>query len=186
MTNPEAAATGRAREYETIYVLRADASRESCERISSRVEAVVGREGGRLTLVENWGRRQLAYAVGKRNRGIYVYVKYVGGGRLVAEIERNLRMLDEVLKFQTVRVRDAVNLSTLEVNPEDVKFEAVEPVAEDDADESWARTLGLEEPTREAKPPEVADRAEEPAEAVAAEDTEATSTAGDSEEEEKS
>ena len=185
MTDPDTAAVGCVREYETIYVLRPHTSRESSEKIASRVETVVSREGGRLTLVENWGRRQLAYAVRKCTRGIYVYIKYVGGGRLVAEIERNLRMLDDVLKFQTVRVRDSVDVNALKINPEDVRFEAVEPAAEDEADESWVRTLGLEESSREEKPSEVAASPEEPAKEAAIEPTEVSTTAGEPEEAEE-
>lgn len=133
----------KAREYETIYVLKPDVTRETQERIATRLEEVVGREGGKLTQVDNWGRRQLAYPVAKHRRGVYVYVKYVGGGVLVSELERNLKLLDDVLKYQTVLVRKDVNLTALEVNAENVKFEAVEPPTEDEPEESIERQLGL-------------------------------------------
>jgi small subunit ribosomal protein S6 len=133
----------KAREYETIYVLKPDVTRETQEKIATRLEEVVGREGGKLTQVDNWGRRQLAYPVAKHRRGVYVYVKYVGGGVLVSEFERSLRLLDDVLKYQTVLVRKDVNFSALEVNAENVKFEAVEPPTEDEPEESIERQLGL-------------------------------------------
>lgn len=135
----------RTREYETIYVLRPDVSKENAERIGARVDEAVAREGGKLTLVETWGRRQLAYPVTKYKRGVYVYLKYVGAGAVVSELERNLRMLDDVLKYQTVRVREEVDIGALEVNPENVKFEAIEPPAEEEEEESIERALGLEE-----------------------------------------
>jgi small subunit ribosomal protein S6 len=138
------------REYETIYVLRPDVTREVQERVASRIEEVVGREGGKLTQIENWGRRQLAYSVKKFRRGVYVYFKYVGGGQAVSEVERNLRMLDDVLKYQTVQVRAEIDPGTLEINAADVKFEAVEPPADDEPDESIERLLGfIESPERE-------------------------------------
>jgi small subunit ribosomal protein S6 len=149
MAQPLAAAAGRAREYETIYILRPDVAREQAERVSNRVQEVVAREGGKLTCVETWGRRQLAYRVAKYRRGIYVYVKYVGVGDLVSEIERNLRMLDDVIKYQTVKVRDGVDLASVAVDPERVKFEPVELPDEEEVEESLARTLGLEEIPRE-------------------------------------
>jgi small subunit ribosomal protein S6 len=140
----------KAREYETIYVLRPDVSRETQERIASRIEEVVGREGGKLTAVENWGRRQLAYTVAKCRRGVYIYSKYVGGGPLVNEIERNLRMQDDVLKYQTVLVNEAVDMSGVEVNPDNLKFEAVEPPGEDEPEETIEQVLGLvDSPERE-------------------------------------
>ncbi len=155
MARVEARGTPRAREYETIYVLRPDVPRDSQEKVAGRIGEVVGKVGGQLTQVETWGRRALAYPVDKYKRGVYVYLKYVGGGAVVNEIERNLRMLDDVLKYQTVKVRDDVDAATVQVNPEDVKFEAVEPPTEEESmEESLERALGLEEaPERELAPP---------------------------------
>lgn len=133
-----------AREYETIYVLRPDVAKDNQEKINQRVGEAVVREGGKLTSVENWGRRQLAYAVKKAKRGVYVYVKYVGGGAAVAEVERNLRMLDDVLKYQTVQVRDDVDASTVTVDAEALKFEAVELPGDDEVEETIERKLGFE------------------------------------------
>jgi small subunit ribosomal protein S6 len=133
-----------AREYETIYVLRPDVARESQERIAQRMGEAVAREGGKLTTIENWGRRQLAYAVKKAKRGVYVYVKYIGGGAAVSEVERNLRMLDDVLKYQTVQVRDDVDASTVTVDAEALKFEAVDLPGEDEVEETIERKLGFE------------------------------------------
>jgi small subunit ribosomal protein S6 len=133
-----------AREYETIYVLRPDVAKDTQEKINQRVGEAVVREGGKLTSVENWGRRQLAYAVKKAKRGVYVYVKYVGGGAAVAEVERNLRMLDGVLKYQTVQVREDVDASTVAVDAEALKFEAVELPGEDEVEDTIERKLGFE------------------------------------------
>lgn len=137
--------TGKpARGYETIYIMRPDVAKEAAEKIATRVGEVVEREGGRLTQVETWGRRALAYPVGKLRRGVYVYVKYVGGGALVNEIERNLRMLDDVIKYQTVLVEPEVDAASVTIDPERVKFEAIEPPNPDEEQEySLERELGL-------------------------------------------
>jgi small subunit ribosomal protein S6 len=76
---------------------------------------------------------------------VYVYLKYIGRGGLVSEVERNLRLLDDVLKYQTVKLNNEVVRETVTVAPEDVKFEYVEPPPEAEAEESLARELGLEE-----------------------------------------
>ena len=138
------AAGKHAREYETIYVLGPDVARESQEKIAQRMGEAVTREGGKMTTIENWGRRQLAYEVKKAKRGVYVYVKYVGGGAAVAEVERNLRMLDDVLKYQTVQVRDDVDAGTLTVDAEALKFEAVDLPGEDEVEDTIERQLGFE------------------------------------------
>jgi small subunit ribosomal protein S6 len=140
----------RVREYETIYVLRPDVARENQERIATRLTEVVARENGKLTTLENWGRRQLAYTVSKFRRGVYVYLKYLGGGALVAEVERNLRMLDGVLKYQTVQVGVDIDSAAVQVAPESVAFEAVEPATPEELAEPIERLLGLEQvPERE-------------------------------------
>jgi small subunit ribosomal protein S6 len=133
------------REYETIFILKADVSRESSESISTRVTDVVAREGGKLTRMENWGRRRLAYPVGKQKRGVYVYLKYIGKGGIVSELERNLRLQDDVIKYQTVKLREEVARDSVVVAAEDVKFEYVEVAADADADDSRARELGLDD-----------------------------------------
>lgn len=144
-----ATAPNRAREYETIYILRADIDADSAEKIGTRLAEVVGREAGRLTKVESWGRRRLAYDIGKQRRGVYMYLKYLGGGKVVSEIERNLRLSDGVIKYQTVLVRSDVEAAGVTVTDEDVKFERLElgPV-EEDRDDSRERQLGLIESER--------------------------------------
>lgn len=130
------------REYEVIYILRADVSKETAERVATRVEDVIAREGGKLTRVENWGRRPLAYEINSSKRGVYVYVSYLGQGAVVAELERNFRLLDEVIRFQTVKVSD--NPGDVEIDAEAIKFEAVEPPAEGEEEElTIEQELGL-------------------------------------------
>ena len=63
----------------------------------------------------------------------------------MSEVERNLRLLDDVLKYQTVKLNDEVARDAVVVAAEDVKFEYVEPPADEAAEESLARELGLEE-----------------------------------------
>ena len=142
-------APNRAREYETIYVLRPDIDADGAEKIGTRLAEVVTRESGRLTKVESWGRRRLAYDIGKQRRGVYMYLKYLGGGKVVAEIERNLRLSDGVIKYQTVLVRSDIEVAGVAVAEEDVKFERLEltPI-EDERDDSRERQLGLIEPER--------------------------------------
>lgn len=134
----------RYREWETIYVMRSSVTAEAAAKVAKRMEDVVAREGGRLTLVENWGRRLLAYVVKGNARGVYVYFKYVGFGELVAEIERNLRMFDEVIKFQSVLVNPEVEVESVAIDPETVKFEEVQPQDPEDVEPTLAQTLGLD------------------------------------------
>lgn len=142
-------APNRAREYETIFILRPDVDADNAERLNGRVAEIVAREQGRLTKVESWGRRRLAYDIAKQRRGVYMYLKYLGSGRVVAELERNLRLSDLVLKYQTVLVRSDVEVETVTVADEDVKFERLELTPlEDEREDSRERQLGLVESER--------------------------------------
>jgi small subunit ribosomal protein S6 len=141
MAEPQAITS--AREYETIYVLRPDAGREASESIGTRVLDVISKQHGSLTRVENWGYRKLAYPVRKHARGVYVYLKYVGDGVLVSELERNLRLQDAVLKFQTVKIgKVSVDAAA---KPEDIAFEHLDVPEEPEPEDSLAKTLGLED-----------------------------------------
>jgi small subunit ribosomal protein S6 len=134
---------GRVREYETIYILRSDVDSDAAERVQARVGDALDRENGKLVRVEAWGRRKLAYPVRKQRRGVYVYVKYVGGGGLVAEVERNLKLQDAVIKFMTVQTADEVDLVSLQIDPEEIKLGKLDLPPEDEKEESRERQLGL-------------------------------------------
>lgn len=162
-----------AREYETIYVLRSDVDADTAERIQARVADAVDREHGKLVKVEAWGRRKLAYPLGKQRKGVYIYLKYVGGGGLVAEVERNLKLQDTVVKFMTVQTADAVDLAALQIDPEETKLGKLEPPPEDEKEESREKQLGLidlgpEAPRSMRRPDEVEEFAEEHEEVAAA------------------
>ena len=140
MTQPP---TNRVREYETIYILRGDVDPDTADKVAGRVAEVVEREKGKLVKVENWGRRKLAYDIKKQKRGVYTYVKYLGGGSLVNELERNLRLLDSVIRYQTVLLREDMLAEDIAIDPEETKFSRLELPTEDEKDDSRERLLGF-------------------------------------------
>ena len=143
-TAAAAPATRWAREYETIYILRADVDNAGAEKVVDRAKDVIARLEGTLTKLDNWGKRKLAYPIQKSNRGIFVYLKYVGYGDLVAELERNLRLLDEVVRFQTVLLREDIDPASVAVDPEEVQYLHVEDEEDtEDAELERARSLGM-------------------------------------------
>jgi small subunit ribosomal protein S6 len=97
------------REYETIYLVKADLAPDALDKIKERVRSVIEANGGRVIKFTTWGRKKTAFPVAKQARAIYVHVDYVGEGKAVSELERNLRNLEEVAKFQTIKVSDAVH-----------------------------------------------------------------------------
>jgi small subunit ribosomal protein S6 len=133
----------KSKEYETIYILRSDVDADTADKVQGRVAEVVSRDNGKLVKVESWGRRKLAYPVAKQKKGVYVYVKYVGRGGLVQELERNLKLQDTVLKFQTVQTADDVDVAAVAIDPEEVKFQRLELPPEEEEKESREKALGL-------------------------------------------
>ena len=67
--------------------------------LKDRVRGIVNREGGKLIRFTVWGKKKTMYPVAKQPRAIYVHASYLGGHALVAEVERNLRNLDEVTRW---------------------------------------------------------------------------------------
>jgi len=114
-----------AREYETIYLLKAETPDEQVEEIKERLRGVVTRQGGKVIRFTNQGKRKTAFPVAKSGKAIYVHCLYVGKPGLVHEFERNLKMIDVVTKFQSVKVADEVDLEARQVET-DVKIQPVE------------------------------------------------------------
>ena len=100
---------GTQREFETIFILRPDTNQDGIQLVNTRVKGVIEQLGGRVIKLDNWGKRKLAYEVKKQLKGIYLYWQYLGTPGVVEEIERNLRMLDTVIRYYTVKVDEDVD-----------------------------------------------------------------------------
>jgi small subunit ribosomal protein S6 len=129
------------KEYETIYILRSDIDADAADKVANRVSEAMEREGGKILKFESWGRRRLAYPIAKQRKGVYVFVKYVGGGGLVAELERNLRLSDDVIKHLTVVT--GIAPEQLAIDPEEAKFRRLELTPDEDDKISREKLLGF-------------------------------------------
>jgi small subunit ribosomal protein S6 len=92
------------RQYELVYLLSPDAGEQAVTDLHAQVEATVSRFGGELVKTDEWGRRKLAYAIGPHKEGIYVLEVIQGSGELLKELERRLRVNEQVLRHLVVRV----------------------------------------------------------------------------------
>ena len=109
------------REYETIFLVKPDLTDEGVDKLKDRVRGIVNREGGKLIRFTVWGKKKTMFPVAKQPRAIYVHASYLGGQALVAEVERNLRNLDEVTRWLSVKVAEDIDPETRPVQ-EDVKL----------------------------------------------------------------
>jgi len=92
------------RQYELVYIVSPDATEEQVQALHTQVEEIIGRLGGQLDKTENWGRRRLAYEIGSHKEGTYVLEVISGGGDLMKELDRRLRVSDQVIRHLVVRV----------------------------------------------------------------------------------
>lgn len=96
-----------ARKYELVYVMRPEATEAEVAEMQAQVEAIIQRVGGTLDKTDAWGRRKLAYDIGKHKEGFYVLHAITGSGELMKEIDRRFRVTEGLLRHLIVRVDEA-------------------------------------------------------------------------------
>jgi small subunit ribosomal protein S6 len=92
------------RVYELMFIVRPDMVEEEQDKLISTLESAVSSSGGKVKSMERMGKRRLAYTVRRFHDGIYILLTVEGGGALIHELERRLRVTEPVIKFLTVRI----------------------------------------------------------------------------------
>jgi len=92
------------RQYELVYILPPDSTEQQVTELHEQVEAVVARLNGHIEKTENWGRRRLAYEIAHQKEGVYVLDVINGSGELMKELDRRLKVMDQVIRHMVVRV----------------------------------------------------------------------------------
>src|SRR5579872_6084115 len=91
------------RTYELMFIVRPDMTEEDLDKLLSMLQSIVPASGGNIVKVDKMGKRRLAYTVKRFHEGIYVLMVVEGGGAVIHELERRLRVTEQVIKFLTVR-----------------------------------------------------------------------------------
>jgi small subunit ribosomal protein S6 len=94
------------RKYETIFILDPDLEEEQTQSVIEKIKGIITQTNGEILKVEDWGKRKLAYEVNKKPKGHYFLIHFLGSPALLSELERNFRVMDAVIKFQSVRLDD--------------------------------------------------------------------------------
>ena len=89
--------------YETLFVIRPDASEETVAEVNEKAQAQVTANGGIVLALENWGRKKLAYEVRRFAEGIYIKMDFEAPGDVVDKLARHFAVVEEVIRHQTVR-----------------------------------------------------------------------------------
>ena len=101
------------RQYELVYIVTPEATEQEVADLHTQIEQIIQRFTGTLDKTENWGRRKLAYEIGKHREGTYVVETITGSGELMKEIDRRLRVSDSVIRHLTVRVDEDLQRAEL-------------------------------------------------------------------------
>lgn len=99
------------RQYELVYIVTPEASEQDVAELHTQIEGIVERFKGTFDKTENWGRRRLAYEIGKHREGTYVVETITGSGELMKEIDRRLRVNDAVIRHLVVRVDEELRVA---------------------------------------------------------------------------
>jgi small subunit ribosomal protein S6 len=134
------------RKYETVFISDPDLQDQTRTDLFDKVRNIIVKENGYLIDFDDWGSKKLSYEIKKKLRGHYVCVTYGGSGELVKELERNLRLSEDVMKFMTILLLDHVTLEQLEKEAEEAKNK---PKKSDETDDTPNKEGVVEEDASE-------------------------------------
>jgi small subunit ribosomal protein S6 len=100
------------RQYELVYLITPEASEQEVADLHTQIEQIVQRFHSTLDKTDNWGRRKLAYEIGHHREAIYV-VETISStsGDVMKEIDRRLRVIDQVIRHLVVRVDEEIQVA---------------------------------------------------------------------------
>ncbi len=92
--------------YENVFIARQDIATSQLDAMVERFQGVISENGGKVTKTENWGLRALAYRMNKNRKGHYVLFNIDAPSKALAEMERQMRFDEDIIRYMTVRVEE--------------------------------------------------------------------------------
>lgn len=146
------------REYETVIITHPNQPESQHKQLVERMGQLIERHEGRLFYARDMGRRMLAYPIGKQTKGLYTCLDYVAQGPAVNELERNLRLDENVLRFLTVVKAEEVDVEARAAEiaargedappaPVEETAPAAEPKGEGQEKQEKSETVSVSPPT---------------------------------------
>ena len=116
--------------YETIFITHPELSEEDHAELEKKLRSTVAAWKGDVIKLEDWGTKKLGYEIRKNSRGRYFLLEYSAAADLVHELERNLRLNDRILKFQTVKVDERISSEAAKTPKEAAPAEKITKITE--------------------------------------------------------
>jgi len=121
------------RRYETIYIVDPTIKDEDHQGVIKKFQNLIEKEKGVFIKVNEWGKQRLAYEIKNFDKGSYILMDYCGDSGITAKLERDLKLDDRILKYQTVKLADEVDPQELMREEQEAKKES--EIKEDQAPE---------------------------------------------------
>ena len=92
--------------YETVFIARQDLSPQQVEQLAEKFGKIIADNGGKVHKTEHWGLKTLAYRINKNRKGHYVLFELDTPAAALHEMERNMRLSEDVLRFMTISIEE--------------------------------------------------------------------------------
>ena len=125
--------------YETMYLVNPRLDSEGLSSIVNKLNNVIEKNNGVIIKVDEWGKRSLAYKVMKLDTAYYILLHYCGDPETPSKLQREMKLEDGVIKYQTIKLKD-------EVDPKEIKAKMTpQKPAEENEDTVDQSDIGNEE-----------------------------------------
>lgn len=92
--------------YETVFITRQDLTETQVKDLTDGFGKIIEKEKGKVTKTEQWGLRSLAYRINKSRKGHYTLIETDAPGDAIIELERNLRLNEDVMRYMTIKLEE--------------------------------------------------------------------------------
>ncbi|MCP4665563.1 MAG: 30S ribosomal protein S6 [Deltaproteobacteria bacterium] len=116
------------RYYETLYIINPNLADEDYTDVVAKFNGLIEKQGGVIIKVDEWGKKNLAYAIKKFDKGCYVLLQYCGEAHIIAELKREFKLDERVIKYQTIKLSDTADPEALKSALEETKEKVPEAV----------------------------------------------------------
>ncbi|APJ04282.1 30S ribosomal protein S6 [Silvanigrella aquatica] len=130
------------REYEAMIIAKADLPEAELSKMVSKWETIIGTDGGQVIKKESWGVRRLAYPINKQNRGNYFVYDVATNQVNVHELERVLKLEENVLRSMVIKLADQVNVEDRRLELQKQAEAAAQRAAEAAREKAESESLG--------------------------------------------
>lgn len=139
--------------YEVIAIVKSDLSEDDISKLIERIENIIVKRNGIIAKIDKWGKRRLAYEINKQKEGFYFLFDFVGDGPIVAEIERNYKIDDRVLKFISIKKDGALTREGIDAEIAAAEAKKTQPATGNETSASAEdKTIQPADKTSEEKP----------------------------------